>query len=77
VADMKSGSSLLEQLNGNLAPLEKLQCHSYYCLLDAMVVPSWRGVLPVGRVERLPVNNHRQLVKAPQALGRITEALLP
>jgi len=77
VADMKIGSSLLQQLNGNLAPLEKLQCHSYYCLLDAMVVPSWRGVLPVGRVERLPVNNHRQLINAPRALGRITEALLP
>jgi triacylglycerol lipase len=76
VADMKIGSALLQRLNGNLAPLAKLQCHSYYCLLDHMVVPSWRGVLPVGSVERLPVQQHRQLISSPLALGPITEALL-
>ncbi len=76
IADMKLGSPLIRRLNADLSPLQALDCRSFWCLLDTMVVPSWKGVLPVGRVEVLPVANHRHLITRPEALGPITAALL-
>ena len=76
IADMKIGSRLLRRLNRDLSGLAGLECLSYWCLLDAMVIPSWRGVLPVGKAVRLPVRDHKHLILHPAALGPISRELL-
>ena len=55
IADMRPGSPLLRRLNGDLSALAGVDCCSFWCLADHMVVPSWTGVLPVGRCQQLPV----------------------
>ena len=76
IADMRPGSPLLRRLNGDLSALAGVDCCSFWCLADHMVVPSWTGVLPVGRCQQLPVWSHRQLITSPAALGPIVAELL-
>jgi len=76
VADMRPGSPLLRQLNGDLSALADVDCCSFWCLADTLVIPSWTGVLPVGRCQHLPVWHHKQLISSPVALGPIVTELL-
>lgn len=76
IADMRPGSPLLRQLNGDLSTLEGTECCSFWCLADTMVVPSWTGVLPLGRRQQLPVWHHKQLISHPAALEPIVAELL-
>jgi len=76
IADMKVGSALLRRLNGDLRPLQPIECCSFYCSADLMVVPGWRAVLPVGRRARLPVLTHQQLIHHPAALEPLVRELL-
>jgi triacylglycerol lipase len=76
IADMRPGSPLLRRLNGDLAGLAGVDCCSFWCLADTLVVPSWTGVLPLGRRQQLPVWNHKQLISSPAALGPIVAELL-
>ena len=76
IADMKVGSKLLRQLNGDPLGLEPVECSSLYCPTDLMVVPGWRATLPLGRRQALPVWTHRQLMAHPRALEPLAEALL-
>ncbi|KMM17024.1 triacylglycerol lipase [Synechococcus sp. GFB01] len=76
IADMKPGSPLLQRLNGDLHALETIECSSYYCAADLMVVPGWRAVLPRGRRILLPVLTHRQLIRHPMALELLVADLL-
>jgi triacylglycerol lipase len=73
---MKLGSSVLRRLNGDYSCLEGIDCHSYYCRTDQMVIPPWRGVLPLGSVRALPVLTHKDLIIKPQALAPIVADLL-
>jgi len=41
-----------------------------------MVIPPWRGVLPLGSVRALPVLSHKDLIIKPQALAPIVADLL-
>jgi triacylglycerol lipase len=63
-------------LNGDLSTLEGTECCSFWCLADTMVVPSWTGVLPLGRRQQLPVWHHKQLISHPAALEPIVAELL-
>lgn len=76
IADMRPGSPLLHRLNGDLSALASVDCCSFWCLADQMVIPSWSGVLPLGRRQQLPVWSHRQLISSPAALGPIVAELL-
>lgn len=76
IADMKIGSGLLRRLNGDLSGLAGVEALSYWCLFDSMIIPSWRGVLPVGAAIRLPVRDHRHLITHPAALAPISQELL-
>ena len=76
VADMKIGSALLRQLNRDVSTLGSIDCMSFYCPWDLMVIPSWTGVLPIGPKQALPVWNHRQLIQSPRALRPVAEHLL-
>lgn len=76
VADMKVGSGLLRRLNADPGPLAPIDCCSFYCAADLMVVPGWRAVLPVGRQTGLPVLSHKQLISHPAALEPLVAELL-
>jgi len=80
IADMKLGSPFLRAFQRSLKRhpqrLASLECRSFYCRFDLMVIPSWRGVLPVGSVEPLPARTHPGLVNEPRSLARLTEILL-
>lgn len=76
IADMKLASPLLNELNANPASLEDVECSSFYCPSDLMVVPGWRAVLPVGPRQALPVFTHRQLMREPAAIERLAAELL-
>ena len=80
IADMKIGSRFLRHLDANqrLHPqlLGAIDCRSYYCPLDLMVVPSWRGVLPVGPVRPLQALSHPALVNDVRSLAVLCDALL-
>ena len=67
IADLKSGSPLLTELNGNLDALAEIDCCSFYSAIDLAVLPGWRAVLPVGRT---------QLLRAPQSVQLLAQELL-
>ena len=76
IADLKSGSPLLTELNGNLDALAGIDCCSFYSAIDLAVLPGWRAVLPVGRTQMLPVWAHPQLLRAPQSVQLLAQELL-
>ena len=76
LADMKRGSPLLRSLNADLQSLQGLDCVSYYCRWDLMVVPGWQAHLPVGSVSSLPVCTHQQLMSHPRSLDALLKTLL-
>ena len=76
LADMKRGSPLLRSLNADVQSLQGLDCVSYYCRWDLMVVPGWQAHLPVGSVSSLPVCTHQQLMSHPRSLDALLKTLL-
>lgn len=76
IADMKPGSPLLLRLNGDPGGLAGVDCCSFYCAADLMVVPGWRAVLPEGRRIQLPVLAHQHLIRHPAALEPLVGELL-
>ncbi len=76
VADLRPGSPLLRRLNDHPEGLEGVECTSFWCLPDQMVVPSWTGVLPRGPSHQLPVWHHQQLITSPAGLDPIVGELL-
>ena len=76
VADMKIGSALLRRLNADVSTLGRIDCMSFYCPLDLMVIPAWTGVLPIGPKRTLPVLNHRQLIQSTRSLELVAAHLL-
>jgi len=76
IADLKQGSALLQQLNGDLSSLAAIDCCSFYSGLDLVVVPGWRAVLPVGEQRVLPVWAHPQLLRDGRSLQPLAAELL-
>lgn len=76
IGDLKWGSDLLQRLNSDLDPLERIECHSFFSALDLVVLPGWRAVLPVGQRTMLPVLTHPQLLRDRAALQPLARELL-
>ena len=74
-ADMKMGSRLLRELNRQPDALAGVECCSFFCRWDLMVCPGWRAVLPVGRLEEIPVWTHQQLIGHPTAIHQLSSTL--
>ena len=76
---MKRSSAFIQDLEREWREqpqlLNQVDCASFYCKLDLMVVPSWSGVLPVGPRNALPVWSHHQLVEHPRAIDALIAAL--
>ncbi|MBM5800633.1 MAG: alpha/beta hydrolase [Cyanobacteria bacterium M_surface_7_m2_040] len=80
IADMKLGSRFIRQLaddhHRHPQRLASIDCRSFYCRLDLMVIPSWLGVLPVGPVQALPAPTHPALITATKPASILAESLL-
>lgn len=76
VADVKPNSALLQQLDCNLHTLKSVECASFYCSPDLMVIPARSALLPLGCHHRLPVIGHHQLLRHPAALAPLVQELL-
>ena len=68
IADMKRGSSLLSQLNGDMSSLMAIRCKSFYTKWDLMSFPGWQSKLSIGTSEQLPVLTHKGLITNPASL---------
>jgi triacylglycerol lipase len=53
-----------------------VECLSFYCPTDTMVVPGWQAVLPLGERRRLPVWTHQQMIRHPRAVDLLARELL-
>ncbi|MCP9883989.1 alpha/beta fold hydrolase [Synechococcus sp. ATX 2A4] len=76
IAELKLGSPLVRELNGDLSGLDQVDCQSYYSPRDQVVVPAWRGVLPVGPSTALPPTLHQHILSDPRSLEALRQALL-
>ena len=80
IADMKIGSAFIRRLQRTQRrqpdQLAQIDCRSYFCALDLMVIPSWLGVLPVGTARGLPAWSHPGLVSHPASVETLAQALL-
>ena len=76
LADMKRGSVLLNQLNADCSALQSVDCVSFYCRWDLLVVPGWQAVLPVGERHDVSVLTHQQLMAHQTALNQLMRTIL-
>tara|TARA_B100000700_G_C14957548_1_gene814735 strand:- start:19 stop:639 length:621 start_codon:yes stop_codon:yes gene_type:complete len=76
VADMKRSSEFLKELNNDISQLKKIDCSSFYCLMDLMVIPGWQAALPIGRVSALPVLTHKGLIQNPKSIEILLQEVL-
>ena len=76
IADMKPGSPLLERLAADSSALRRIDCLSFYCPTDLMVMPGWQAVLPVGPARPLPALLHADLLARPACIRVLLEELL-
>ncbi len=76
VSEMKIGSSLLNELNKDITTLNNVDCRSFFCLLDLMVVPSWHSKLPLGLSRPLPAFTHKGLMLNSNSLNILIKEIL-
>ena len=62
LSEMKVGSHLLEDLNRDFGLLELVDCSSFFCKWDLMVVPGAKAALPIGAKYQLPTLTHKGMI---------------
>ena len=75
VAQMRPNSRFLEDLNGDLAALERVDLTSIWTPLDLMIVPANSSRLPLGREVLVASPLHGLMIRDPRALRAVAEAL--
>ncbi|KGG15395.1 lipase [Prochlorococcus sp. MIT 0602] len=76
IAEMKVGSGFIKTLNKQSRKLQRVNCRSYYCPFDLMVLPGPCGVLPMGPSISVPVLYHKALVTNSMAVELLVRDLL-
>jgi len=72
---MRPDSPLLQDLNSDVAMLERLNLTSIWTPLDAMILPASSSHLPIGKEMQVWVPLHRDMVTAPCSLSLVATAL--
>ncbi len=73
---MKPHSAFLDNLNHDVAQLERLNFTSIWTPLDLMILPASSSHLPVGKARKIPVGGHAWMVTDSRVLQAVAEALL-
>ena len=76
IAQMKRKSSLIMELNSDYSSLKDIECISFFCPWDLMVLPGWQAILPVGEKFSIPVAFHRELITSPMAIEMLVASIL-
>ena len=76
ISQMKIRSPLLLELNSDFSCLSKIECSSFFCNLDLLVVPGWSAVLPVGNLYSVPVLFHKELITNSKSLELLSRVLI-
>ena len=71
ISQMKRNSKFINKLNKDYSYLKGIDCTSFYCPYDLMVIPSWGSVLPIGRIKPINVITHKQLISNQNAIKKI------
>jgi triacylglycerol lipase len=72
---LRPGSPLLADLNGDLSALERIEVTSLWTPLDLMILPPQSSRLPLGREVLVPAPLHALMLHDPRALRAVAEAL--
>ncbi len=72
---MRPGSPLLAELNGDLSALEHLDVTTLWTPLDLMIVPAESSRLPLGREVLVAAPLHALMLHDPRSLRAVAEAL--
>lgn len=73
---MKPHSAFLNNLNQDVAQLERLNFTSIWTPLDLMILPANSSHLPIGKERKIPVGGHAWMVTDSRVLQAVAEALL-
>lgn len=73
---MKPHSAFLDDLNQDIAQLERLNFTSIWTPFDLMILPANSSHLPVGKEKKIPVGAHAWMVTDSRSLRAVAEALL-
>ena len=72
---MRPGSALLAELNGDLSALERIDVTTLWTPLDLMIVPPDSSRLPIGREVLVAAPLHALMLHDPRALRAVAESL--
>lgn len=72
---MRRNSKFLQDLNRDLATLERLNFTFMWTPFDLMIIPANSSVLPIGKEVRLPVRLHSWMLTDQRSLKAIATAL--
>jgi triacylglycerol lipase len=72
---MRPGSPLLSELNGDLSALERVEVTSLWTPLDLMILPPQSSRLPLGSEVLVAAPLHALMLHDPRALRAVAEAL--
>jgi len=72
---MQPESPFLNELNGDLSPLARINFTSIWTPLDLTVMPSTSSLLNVGTMVRLILPHHRALLSSTRSFAAVADAL--
>ena len=75
VRQMRPNSAFIQSLNQDAHQLEKIQVSSLWTLADLLILPPWSSKLKIGTHRRLSVPSHNRMIRDPQGLEAIAQAL--
>ena len=76
ISEMKINSHLLRDLSKSDYLLNGIECISFFTYWDLMVFPGWKASLNSGEKISLKIYKHKNLIRNPNAVGKIIEKLL-
>jgi len=76
ISEMKINSHLLRELSKSDYLLNGIECISFFTYWDLMVFPGWKASLNSGEKISLKIYKHKNLIRNPNAIGKIIEKLL-
>ncbi len=75
IQQMRPNSPFLRSLNQDIHQLKRLHFVSLWTPFDLLILPPWSSQVPIGQVQRIFVSAHDQMIRDPQGLRAISQAL--
>ena len=76
ISEMGRQSPLLLDLNSNISKLANIECISFFCRWDLMVLPGWQAALPIGKAFEMNVFTHKSMIINHKAIDLLVDAII-